>query len=117
MPLSLDILRKAYASLPQLIMIALRPFVSARPTVGSRLLVRLEVPYEQAVYDMGIAHWEQHVRELGLTGHRAVLDLGCGAGQWLPILAQYNGSVVGLDPEARLLDISMQHTGTPNIKL
>lgn len=113
-----DLRNQAYAVLPQFVLTIFRPFVRARVGASSPLLSRFAVPYAQGMYALGRNHWEQHVIQLGLTGHQAVLDLGCGVGQWLPILAQYNGRVVGIDPEAGLLEIAANHVnGAPNINL
>ena len=45
----------------------------------------------------------------GLVEHEAVLDVGCGPGQWLPVLAKHNGRVVGVDV-ADLLEFARRHT-------
>jgi SAM-dependent methyltransferase len=51
-------------------------------------------------------HWERLIRALGFVGSRAILDVGCGSGAWLPTLARLNERVVGVDTDDDVLDIA-----------
>jgi len=89
-------------------MLILRPFLRSKGDTGSAFLDRLATSYESAVLSMSQAHWEQKVYSFGLIGLNSVLDLGCGPGQWLRILAEHNGDVVGTDIERIPLEMALQ---------
>src|SRR5438309_10577472 len=101
--------RRLYRSIPSVLVRVARPVVRTPNGSPSEFLARLSTPYEDAVTDMGFAHWENKVKAFGLVEHEAVLDVGCGPGQWLPVLAKHNGRVVGVDV-ADLLEFARRHT-------
>lgn len=110
--------RRAYAALPRLVMRTLRPFVRSHGSGNSAFLTRFATPYECAVLSMNRSHWEQKVLRLGLVGYEKVLDLGCGAGQWLPVLAEHNSAVIGADNELRLLKMARDSAaGSGDVRL
>lgn len=53
--------------------------------------------YGDFVVAWPLDYYRKRVRQLGFTGHRAVLDVGCGFGQWSAALALENGRVVSLE--------------------
>jgi SAM-dependent methyltransferase len=111
-------LRRAYALFPWVVFFALRVAFPLRPGGRSQFLERFAVPYEQAVYLIGRDHWEQKVLTLGLRGCQRALDLGCGSGQWLSLLAKHNVEVVGGDLDRRLIRIAQEGVqGTNNVSL
>jgi len=59
---------------------------------------------------------EQEINALagwsGLSSARRVLDLGCGAGRHLPILARYSSTVTGVDLSPVLLDFARSELRT-----
>lgn len=111
-------LRTWYLTLPDVIMRVGGTFLRVRQGQESPLLRRFAVPHESAVYALGPRHWEAKVLSLSLIGHRRVLDVGCGSGQWLSMLARHNTQVVGVEPEGRLLQLAAQHSkATPQIAL
>ena len=111
-------LRKWYLALPDVMLRVCGPFMRARQGQESLLLRRFVVPHESAVYAIRSSHWEEKILDLKLIGHRRVLDIGCGSGQWLSMLARHNAQVVGVEPDARLLQLAAQHTkATPQITL
>ena len=95
-----------YRVLPGVIFRTLHPFLRAATVAEMAFLDRVTVPYAEAVYRLGQAHWSGKVKDFGLTDFDKVLDLGCGAGQWLGPLTHSNKEVVGLDLERDLLEIA-----------
>lgn len=102
--------QSVYKALPMLILRVFHPFIGARGPVESAFLDRCSESYERAVYAFGEAHWKEKVETLGYTQCGAVLDAGCGPGQWLRGLAETNAAVVGIDIDARLLDVAQRNT-------
>jgi SAM-dependent methyltransferase len=78
--------------------------------VDSAFIDRCSEFYEHAVYALGEAHWREKVETFGYTQCGAVLDAGCGPGQWLRCLAKTNAVVVGIDIDAKLLGVAQRHT-------
>lgn len=50
------------------------------------------------------AHWDRLIQTLGLVNVGSILDVGCGAGAWLPALARVNALVIGVDEDADVVD-------------
>lgn len=61
----------------------------------------------------------ERLREWQLLGsERRVLDIGCGLGRLLPLLAQHAALVVGLDIAPRMLEAASERcAGCPNVAL
>lgn len=106
------LLARLYSVLPRLVLVILRPFLRAKAGAPARFLDRVSLPYAQAVYCMGEAHWESKVRSFGLSQCGVVLDVGSGPGQWLRLLARHNAFVVGLDVDSGLLEIARRNLGS-----
>jgi ubiquinone/menaquinone biosynthesis C-methylase UbiE len=84
----------------------------------SAFLDRRSQTHAQALLALPDEHWRRLVRMLGLVGHRAVLDVGCGPGAWLPALAETNSRVVGVDiDESSLALAKIRGAGVDNIEL
>lgn len=92
-----------YRVLPVLLIRILGPLLRARGGQDSAFLDRFSIPYPLAVYGMGEGHWGNKVETFGLIGCGRLLDLGCGPGQWLPLLARHNAEVIGVDVDPTLL--------------
>lgn len=52
----------------------------------------------------------------GIDGFGQVVDFGCGEGRWLPILAELNQGVVGIDPDVPSL-VKAGMRNIPNVAL
>jgi SAM-dependent methyltransferase len=50
--------------------------------------------------------YRKRIRAVGFTGARAVLDAGCGMGQWSAVLAEANGRVEGIDVDEDRLSVA-----------
>lgn len=95
-----------HSTLPRLLSRTLGPVLRGGAAVDRAFLDRLDRTHAQAILAMSDQHWTGLIRSLGLTDCRAVLDLGCGAGAWLPALGKLNGRVVGVDIDDRALEIA-----------
>src|SRR5689334_16837850 len=102
--------RSVYRALPTVILRVSHPLIGARGPADSAFIDRCSDSYEHAVYALGEAHWREKVETFGYTQCGAVLDAGCGPGQWLRCLAKTNAVVVGIDIDAKLLGVAQRHT-------
>lgn len=74
------------------------------------------------LFDQFTAVWDgidrgafsEWLRKQLATGKRAV-DLGCGAGRHIPLLAERYGQVLGVDVSARMLELARKHHSYPNV--
>ena len=67
-------------------------------------------------YDWGL----ELIEKLKLTGHEALLDIGCGDGKVTAIIADHlpQGSVVGIDSSMDMIDLARRrHIDYPNSRL
>lgn len=46
------------------------------------------------------------MRELAPWANRALVDLGCGSGYWLPGYAEEAGAVIGVEPDPALVPLA-----------
>lgn len=102
----------AYRGLSWLVFVAVRPLVRRSSGQAPAARDRHNTSYVCAVHAMGDEHWDGKVLRFGLVSHPAVLDLGCGPGQWLDSLSRRNGLVVGMDLDAMLLGVAREKTKT-----
>ncbi|MGE0385660.1 MAG: class I SAM-dependent methyltransferase [Gammaproteobacteria bacterium] len=72
------------------------------------------------IYAGGLDRYRERIAAVGFTGHSAVLDAGCGFGQWALALAACNASVVGVDVGAirlRFLSDLSAAAGVDNLQV
>lgn len=113
-----SLLLTSYEVLPAALVRVFGHILRARRGRDSSFIDRLSVPYEAAVRAMGESHWERKVEDRGLAGYERVLDLGCGPGQWLPVLARCNRRVIGVDVSPAMLKVAMEAAlPIPGVKL
>jgi SAM-dependent methyltransferase len=65
-------------------------------------------------------YYAARLRQVALRGRRAVLDAGCGIGQWSAVLAEENHAVVALDPRLERLRVARliaRENGLENVRL
>ena len=94
------------AVVPRLLSRTLGPLLRTRGDADSSFVDRLSATHTEAMLTLSDDHWDRLIRALGLTGHQAILDVGCGSGAWLKQLAALNTRVVGVDVEDDALDIA-----------
>ena len=63
-----------------------------------------------------IDYYQTRLRELGFTGFSAVLDAGCGMGQWSLAMARLNSHVIGADINVGRLLVANDIASTMAIK-
>ncbi len=71
------------------------------------------------VFQQRFAIWREAIRRYSAPGQRA-LDVGCGSGQFLQLLAESNAEVVGVDGSAEMLGLcreQMTECGLGNVRL
>lgn len=95
-----------YRWAPLFVFGALRPLFLRRPSGPSSFLERFSTPYEDAMDQMGTAHWQEKIDRLRLNVKGDVLDVGCGPGQWLSLLTKDNRTAIGVERDAALLEIA-----------
>lgn len=64
---------------------------------------RTRSTHTDSMFSQPDEHWERLLRSVGLAGNRAVLDVACGPGAWLPVMARLNDRVVAVDIDDDLL--------------
>jgi SAM-dependent methyltransferase len=113
-----SLLLAGYEGLPTALLWMFGRVLRARRGQDSSFIDRLSVRYETAVRAMGESHWRRKVETLELAGYERVLDLGCGPGQWLPVLAQCNRHVIGVDVSPAMLKVAKEAARlTPGVAL
>lgn len=63
-------------------------------------------------------HWEDLIGTLGLANVGEILDVGCGAGAWLPALARVNSMVIGVEPDRAVVESArLRVSSTSNVRI
>jgi ubiquinone/menaquinone biosynthesis C-methylase UbiE len=65
--------------------------------------------YADFVFQFDERHYRARVEMAGFVGADKVLDAGSGFGQWTATLARCNGSVVGIDINPNMVEISRRY--------
>lgn len=63
-----------------------------------------DLSYAHFVCGWPLSYYRSRLKQIGMTGFRRVLDVGCGFGQWTAALALENVSVVGIDVHSKRLE-------------
>lgn len=97
-------------TVPRILAGTLGPILRRTTRGDPAFLDRLSRTHTESMLGLPDDHWDRLIGELGLRGHRAVLEVGCGAGAWLPRLALVNERVLGTDIDDEALEIARERS-------
>jgi SAM-dependent methyltransferase len=93
-------------ALPRLLSRSLGPVLRRRAEGDPAFLGPRHRSHADAMSALPDEHWDRLIHRLDLVGLEAVLDIGCGSGDWLPALAQHNARVMGVDADDGMLELA-----------
>lgn len=107
-----------YGALPKAVARVLGPPLRALGPGDPDFVARLAGTHTDVMLARSDGHWEELVERYGLAGAGEVLDVGCGAGAWLPALARRNRRVVAFDPDERSVVVARARSKElPNVQV
>lgn len=90
-------MKRPYAAFGRVVTRAVGPVLRLDGRRDSPFLDRRRASHEDAMLAQSDDHWDALIERYGLRGFESILDIGCGAGAWLPAMARQNARVVGVD--------------------
>jgi SAM-dependent methyltransferase len=107
-----------YGALPKAVARVLGPPLRTLGPGNPGFIARFAGTHTDTMLARSDGHWEGLVERYGLAGAGDVLDVGCGAGAWLPALARCNRRVVAVDPDERSVAVARARSEEfPNVQV